>query len=67
MNVRISDTGRKILNNRKLSSQIARAIMEGRVNLEKGNPINVKNDDGKKMGSIELVTSIKESANSREH
>lgn len=59
MNVRISEVGRKILNDRKLSSQIASAIMNGKGNFEKGEPVNVMNVGGSKIGSVKLVTSMK--------
>lgn len=58
MHVRISKVGRKILNDRKLSSKVAYAIINGREQLITGNAIKVI-DEGMVIGDIKLVTAIK--------
>ena len=60
INVKISEIGRKILNDRNLSSQIADAIIKHKGNFDSGNPINVVNSRNQEIGVIRLVTNIKE-------
>ncbi len=52
--VRISDRGRKILDNRELATKIANAIIKGHATLEKGDSIPIQGTDI----SINLVTSL---------
>jgi len=61
MHVRISKSGRKILNNRNLSNRLADAIINGKDDFEKNGYIIMKGIDGEKEEhQIKLVTSIKE-------
>ena len=49
MHVRISEVGKKILTDRKLSSKVADAIIGGKEQLRNGIPVNVMNG-GKVIG-----------------
>jgi hypothetical protein len=58
-NVRISNTGRKLLDNKELADKVANAIMAGKDKLKTGQSVNV---DGL---SVKLVTSLDDRALSR--
>jgi hypothetical protein len=55
MNVRISERGRRLLNNKELGSQLVHKIIEQRDQLSSGQTIDV---DG--QWSVKLTTAIKE-------
>jgi hypothetical protein len=55
MNVRISERGRRLLNNKELGSQLVHKIIEKRDQLSSGQTIDV---DG--QWSVKLTTAIKE-------
>jgi hypothetical protein len=58
MHVKISDTGRKLLNNRILANRILETVITNKQQLEKGEKLTVKEDN--KTVSVKLVTTVKD-------
>ena len=58
MHVKISDTGRKLLNNRILANRILETVITNKQQLEKGEKLTVKEDN--KTVSVKLVTRVKD-------
>lgn len=59
MHVKISDTGRLLLNNRILAGRILEVVISKKKQLEKGERLTVK-DDNDKEASVKLATTIKD-------